>query len=130
LPALLRCRLPAGLRHLDLSFNKLTCLPPALRAASGLTSLHLSVRQLELTAADVDSTLVHLAQLVELQAFSLAGRPWVLLPHLQQCVPQLKANFGRELKEDDCVGGECACPKCQMTPWGYGSSSSDDSDYW
>ena len=125
--------LPAGLRRLDLSHNNFRRLPSALRAASSLTSLALSGRQLELTAADVDSTLAQLTQLRELQGFGQAGHPWALLPHLQQCMPQLKADFG---KEPEAGGGDCGCPKCRLAHWGYDSSSSSsssddgDGDYW
>ena len=128
-PTRLHACMHAGLRHLDLSFNQFRRLPPALRAASSLTSLNLSgCRLLGLTIADVDSTLVHLAQLVELRGSRQAGYPWALLPYLQQCMPQLRADFGAVMVEDDDVGGECGCLTCQMALWEY-DSSSDDSDY-
>lgn len=65
-----------GLRHLDLSGNRLTHLPKIIGSMSGLSRLSLADNQLQLTADSVAA----LARLNHLRVLSLANNPLLLAP--------------------------------------------------
>ena len=71
LPACLPACLPAGLEDLDLGFNRLGRLPPALAAASRLRRLSLVGNPCAaLSRGDVDGVLAHMPHLQELMLSS------------------------------------------------------------
>lgn len=81
--------LRSGLESLDLSCNNLDRLPPALTAASSLTSLSLArSNRLVLNDADIDDVLSHLTHLRRLH-LDVGRMPLHVLGQLSQRMPQL-----------------------------------------
>lgn len=85
--------LSAGLEELDIAYNWLAYLPRSLASATRLRSLVVGQYspELQLTAADVDSTL---ARMPLLRSLELRGsrQPEEVWQYLRQRLPHLKIN--------------------------------------